>query len=102
MLDSVLGVVADCESSDIAEDHDMAALSKVKEGVEKMLEEREAEYRQYWEKQGREPPSLEEWYDIVESGDDDGSTASDDWKVIEGEFGDWPFPRGPGIVHSLL
>jgi len=100
-LDMALEVVAECETSDEANDRDMAALAKVKEGVEKMLEEREAGYRQYWEKQGREPPSMEEWYDIFEGGDDDESAASDDWNVIEGEAGDWPFPPGPCMFdHS--
>lgn len=71
MLDIALKVVADCESSDEANDRDMAALAEVKEGVEKMLAERDAEYRQCWEEQGREPPSMEEWYDIMEGGDDE-------------------------------
>jgi len=102
MLDIALRVVADCETSDEANDCDMAALAEVKEGVEKMLAERDAEYRQYWQKQGGEPPSMEEWYDIMEGGNEDGSTASDDWNIIEGEAGNWPFPPGFGMSHHTF
>lgn len=33
--------------------------------------------------------------------DDDESTASDDWKVVEGEVGDRPFPPGPGMFDQF-
>jgi hypothetical protein len=57
-------------------DRDLAALAKVKQGVEAMLEERKKGYEDEWRAKGRDPPTEDEWYDIVENEvgeDDDGS-----------------------------
>jgi hypothetical protein len=59
-----------------AGDRDLAALAKVKQGVEAMLEERKKGYEDEWRAKGRDPPTEDEWYDIVENEvgeDDDGS-----------------------------
>jgi hypothetical protein len=46
-LDHALRVVTGCESNKEADERDMAALAEVKEGVEKLLVDREVEYREY-------------------------------------------------------
>lgn len=81
--------------------------TSVKEDVEKLLATRTAEYRDYWEKvKGREPPSMDEWYDIV-AGEDSVDSDGEAWSVIKDEngndeagvAGDWPF-LGPGMSHN--
>jgi hypothetical protein len=107
-LDHALEVMTGCESNKEADEQDMAALAEVKEGVEKMLVDREAEYREYWENvRGRDPPSMDEWYDIVE-GEDDEDGGGEEWVILKDEngndmagvVGDWPF-LGPGMLHQL-
>jgi hypothetical protein len=56
-----------------AGDRDLAALAEVKQGVEAMLEELKKGYEDEWRAKGRDPPDEDEWYDIVDGDDDDGS-----------------------------
>jgi hypothetical protein len=103
-LDQALDICVSCESYDKATERDLQALAEKKASVEKMLKDRAEEYRKHWEAEGREPPSMDEWYEIA---DGEPGDPEDGWfEVVEGEDGNplggpveaWPFKK-PGKSH---
>lgn len=44
----------------------MVALTEVKKGIEAMLQEHTKSYEDKWKAKGRDPPTEDEWYEIVE------------------------------------
>jgi hypothetical protein len=100
-LNQALKICVSCESQSNATERDLKALADRKASVEKMLESRLEEYRQYWKAKGREPPTNDEWYEIMEG---EAGDSGDEWlEVAEDEEGNplsgpvetWPF-KGPG------
>lgn len=113
-LDAALETCDACES-DMADARpaDFAELAKVKDTVSGMLRDRLFQYTEYWKKEGRLPPSKEEWYQLMDTLDEgeeyvEGEEYS---KVVVDEDGDevagpvsaWPFKKlgKPTIPRSL-
>lgn len=99
-LESALEVVASGEADTKAGDGDMAALADVKRGVQAMLEDCTSGHRKYWEDaRGREPPSMDEWYEIA---DDEGEASEIVKDPVTGEDIPGPVTRWPQPPHGMF
>jgi hypothetical protein len=104
-LDHALKICVSCESYKKATERELQALADLKGSVEKMLEGRLGEYVKHWRAKGREPPTEDEWYKIVE---DEAGDSGDEWlEVAEDEKENplsgpvklWPF-KGTGKQYG--
>lgn len=89
--DSLDRALAFCNSRDDdkkANEHDLAALADAQNSVETMLRDRATQYEEYWKSQGIQPPTMEEWYEIAEAGDEAQKPADGLSEVAKDEDGE--------------